>query len=75
MSETVKIQRRSKAERVNRISDKRANDAHTQGLYQPYKDAEWGFINHWYPALLAKSLRTAQSQVSRCVVYPSCCVV
>ncbi len=45
MNETVTPQRRSK-DRVNRVSDKRANDARTQSLYQPYKDAEWGFVNH-----------------------------
>jgi len=56
VSESVKIQRRSKSDRVNRISDKRANDARTQSLYQPYKDAEWGFINHWYPALFSEEL-------------------
>ncbi|MEM1110679.1 MAG: Rieske 2Fe-2S domain-containing protein [Pseudomonadota bacterium] len=24
--------------------------------YQPYIDAEWGFINHWYPALFSHEL-------------------
>jgi hypothetical protein len=36
MNETVTPQRRSK-DRVNRVSDKRANDARTQSLYQPYQ--------------------------------------
>ena len=34
----------------------RANDQQTQSQYQPYKDAEWGFINHWYPALFTEEL-------------------
>ena len=33
------------------ISDSRYNDAKSQSQYQPYKDAAWGFINHWYPAM------------------------
>lgn len=38
------------------ISDARANNAKTQSQYQPYKDAAWGFINHWYPALFTHEL-------------------
>lgn len=38
------------------ISDSRTNDAKTQSQYQPYKDAAWGFINHWYPALFSNEL-------------------
>jgi phenylpropionate dioxygenase-like ring-hydroxylating dioxygenase large terminal subunit len=34
----------------------RKNDQQTQSQYQPYKDAEWGFINHWYPALFSDEL-------------------
>lgn len=37
-------------------SSKRTNDAATQSQYQPYKDADWGFINHWYPALFSEEL-------------------
>lgn len=40
----------------NEISDARMNDAKTQSQYQPYKDAAWGFINHWYPALFSEEL-------------------
>lgn len=43
------------------ISDARANNAKTQSQYQPYKDAAWGFINHWYPALFSNEL--AEDQV------------
>jgi nitrite reductase/ring-hydroxylating ferredoxin subunit len=32
-----------------------------QSQYQPYKDAAWGFINHWYPALFSNEL--AEDQV------------
>ncbi len=38
------------------ISDARTNDSKTQSQYQPYKDAAWGFINHWYPALFSDEL-------------------
>ncbi len=38
------------------ISDQRINDAKLQSQYQPYKDAAWGFINHWYPALFSEEL-------------------
>jgi len=34
----------------------RKNDQQTQSQYQPYKDASWGFINHWYPALFSEEL-------------------
>ena len=37
-------------------SNRRTNDARTQSQYQPYKDAAWGFINHWYPALFSEEL-------------------
>lgn len=43
------------------ISEARTNDAKTQSQYQPYKDAAWGFINHWYPALFTEEL--AEDQV------------
>jgi hypothetical protein len=38
------------------ISDARTNDSRTQSQYDPYKDAAWGFINHWYPALFTIEL-------------------
>lgn len=34
----------------------RVNDSGLQSQYQPYKDAAWGFINHWYPALFSEEL-------------------
>src|SRR5690554_5656370 len=51
MSENTTVRRR-----VHGISEERANDSKTQGQYQPYKDAAWGFINHWYPALFSDEL-------------------
>ena len=27
-----------------------------QKEYQPYVDADWGFVNHWYPALFSNEL-------------------
>tara|TARA_R110002110_G_scaffold205066_7_gene417347 strand:- start:504311 stop:505591 length:1281 start_codon:yes stop_codon:yes gene_type:complete len=38
----------------------RKNDRKTQSQYQPYKDAAWGFINHWYPALFTEELEEDQ---------------
>lgn len=58
MSEQPIIRRRQVK---NGISDARANNAKTQSQYQPYKDAAWGFINHWYPALFSNEL--AEDQV------------
>lgn len=56
MNNVTPVRRRSPAARVNTISDRRVNDAKIQGQYQPYKDAAWGFINHWYPALFSEEL-------------------
>ena len=39
-----------------RTTKGRANDEKTQKSYQPYLDAEWGFTNHWYPALFSDEL-------------------
>jgi len=33
-----------------------ANDKSTKKQYQPYMEAEWGFINHWYPAAFTHEL-------------------
>ena len=33
-----------------------ANTAAVQKEYQPYVDADWGFVNHWYPALFSNEL-------------------
>ena len=30
----------------------RLNDQKTQSQYEPYKEAAWGFINHWYLSLI-----------------------
>ena len=38
------------------ISEERTNSSKVQSQYQPYKDAAWGFINHWYPALFSHEL-------------------
>ncbi|WP_395402693.1 Rieske 2Fe-2S domain-containing protein [Pseudoduganella sp. UC29_106] len=38
------------------ISEERTNSSKVQSQYQPYKDAAWGFSNHWYPALFSKEL-------------------
>lgn len=48
----IKPVRRRMSERV----EHRTNDERTQSQYQPYKDAAWGFINHWYPALFSEEL-------------------
>ena len=42
------------------ISEERTNSNKVQSQYQPYKDAAWGFINHWYPALFSKELPEGQ---------------
>lgn len=42
--------------RVSEGVEHRTNDERTQSQYQPYKDAAWGFINHWYPALFSEEL-------------------
>jgi len=56
MNEAVPPKRRAARTRVNTISNSRTNDQKTQSQYQPYKDAAWGFINHWYPALFSGEL-------------------
>ena len=56
MNEATPVRRVKGAGRLNATSDKRVNDARTQSQYQPYKDAAWGFINHWYPALFSEEL-------------------
>lgn len=55
MNDATPIRRRSTV-RINQTSDKRLNDDKTQSQYQPYKDAAWGFVNHWYPALFSEEL-------------------
>ena len=56
MNEATPVRRRKVTGPLNKVSDKRTNDARTQSQYQPYKDAAWGFINHWYPALFSEEL-------------------
>ncbi|WP_246217108.1 Rieske 2Fe-2S domain-containing protein [Paraburkholderia panacisoli] len=34
----------------------------TSSQYQPYKDAAWGFVNHWYPALFSHELAEDELQ-------------
>jgi phenylpropionate dioxygenase-like ring-hydroxylating dioxygenase large terminal subunit len=57
MNEATPVRRAKGDRRLNTTSDKRTNDARTQSQYQPYKDADWGFINHWYPALFSEELK------------------
>ncbi len=54
MNEPKPIRRRTG--RINSTSDTRTNDSRTQAQYQPYKEAAWGFVNHWYPALFSEEL-------------------
>ncbi len=54
MSDQPIIRRRT--QKLNQISEERVNNQKTQSQYQPYKDAAWGFINHWYPALFTHEL-------------------
>lgn len=56
MSEVTPIRRVKGQKTHSNISDRRTNDPRTQSQYQPYKDAAWGFINHWYPALFSEEL-------------------
>lgn len=56
MNEATPVRRAKGDRRLNATSDKRTNDARTQSQYQPYKDAAWGFVNHWYPALFSEEL-------------------
>jgi hypothetical protein len=68
------VRRRQDREQARDQHDKRMNDAKTQSQYQPYKDAAWGFINHWYPALCSpKSCPTSMSRASRSAACRSCC--
>ena len=55
MSDDAPVRRKSNAGSDDTASV-RKNDQRTQSQYQPYKDAEWGFINHWYPALFSEEL-------------------
>ena len=55
MSDDAPVRRRSSVA-PDESASLRQNDQKTQSQYQPYKDAEWGFINHWYPALFIKEL-------------------
>ena len=59
MSDSAPVRRRSAAS-AQKSDSLRKNDQKTQSQYQPYKDAEWGFINHWYPALFSTELEEDQ---------------
>lgn len=56
MNKATPIRRTKVSGRPNGPSSSRKNDARTQSQYQPYKDAAWGFVNHWYPALFSEEL-------------------
>ncbi len=51
-----KIIRRRSAGAPSQTAPARTNDSRTQSQYAPYKEAAWGFINHWYPALFSEEL-------------------
>ena len=53
----VKPLRRRSGEARSEGESQRTNDAKTQSQYQPYKEAAWGFINTWYPALFSEELK------------------
>ena len=55
MNENTPIRRRRTAGHAG-IAAERMNDSKTQSQYEPYKEAAWGFINHWYPALFSEEL-------------------
>ena len=54
MSEDSIVRRRTSG--AGQQGPNRVNDSKLQSQYQPYKDAAWGFINHWYPALFSNEL-------------------
>lgn len=60
MSDQAFVRRQSRGTHTG-ISEERTNNRNVQSQYQPYKDAAWGFINHWYPALFTNEL--AEDQV------------
>ena len=55
MNENTPVRRRTIVTNKG-IAAERMNDEKTQSQYQPYKDAAWGFINHWYPALFSEEM-------------------
>ena len=59
MTEIKKVVRRRNTDENgdSKFSPERKNDRKTQSQYQPYKDADWGFVNHWYPALFSEELK------------------
>jgi nitrite reductase/ring-hydroxylating ferredoxin subunit len=59
MNENSPVRRRRTVS-GHQIAAERMNDEKTQSQYQPYKDAAWGFINHWYPALFTEELPDRQ---------------
>ena len=62
-----KSDRKAKAKSKQRmrggnLEGDRANTQREQKLYQNYKDAEWGFVNHWYPALFSEELADGDAE-------------
>ena len=43
-----------------RVKSGTANTDSVQKEYQPYVDADWGFVNHWYPALFSNELKEGE---------------
>lgn len=64
MSDKQPVRRRSQA--------KRANSEAVQNEYQPYVDAEWGFVNHWYPALFSNELGEGDVEGIQNCGHPNC---
>jgi hypothetical protein len=55
MNESSPVRRRTVVQ-GHEIAKERFNDDKVQSQYAPYKEAAWGFINHWYPALFSEEL-------------------
>ena len=61
MEKDAPVRRRSSGDGADVIAtSRRINDSKTQSQYEPYKQAEWGFVNHWYPAVFSEELEEDQ---------------
>ena len=61
MEKDAPVRRRSSGDGADVIAtSRRLNDSKTQSQYEPYKQAEWGFVNHWYPAVFSEELEEDQ---------------
>ena len=61
MEKDAPVRRRSSGDVADVIAtSRRLNDSKTQSQYEPYKQAEWGFVNHWYPAVFSEELEEDQ---------------